>query len=259
MKKPRTRGEAVRAESLPHPALPRRRMPSCLQGSLPTAPDYFGRVYMELERVDTKRAYERIRERITTLELEPGAPLNEQELAAELEMGLAPVREALKLLVHDNLVVITPRHGLYVADVNVPDLEQLSEMRLTLEGLSARLAAQRASDDDLVVLEALRQEQANTPADDKRRLFDVDHRFHQAVARAAHNKYLADSLERLFGLSQRLWYLALPRLGFLPSAVEKHLELVEAIETGDGDRAEAIMREHVLAFYAQVRQVLEEE
>ena len=211
---------------------------------------------MEWERVDTKRAYEQIREWITTLELEPGSVINEQLLAEELEMGLAPVREALKLLVHDNLVVITPRHGLYVSDVNAPDLEQLSELRLSLEGLSARLAAQRATEDDIVILEALRQEQAGTPADDRRRLFDIDHKFHQAVARAAHNKYMADSLERLFGLSQRLWYLALPELGFLPTAVEQHLDLVQAIKNGDGDEAERIMRAHVGEFYAQVREVL---
>jgi DNA-binding GntR family transcriptional regulator len=211
---------------------------------------------MELERVDTKRAYELIREQITTLELEPGSVINEQRLANELDMGLSPVREALKLLAHDNLVVITPRHGLYVADVNVPDLEQLSELRLTLEGLSARLAAQRATEDDIVILEALRQEQAATPVEDRRRLFDIDHKFHRAVARAAHNKYMADSLERLFGLSQRLWYLALPKLGFLPGSVEQHLDLVQAIENGDGEEAERIMRAHVGQFYAQVREVL---
>jgi DNA-binding GntR family transcriptional regulator len=213
---------------------------------------------MELERVDTKRAYELIRTKITTLELAPGSALNEQALAAELDMGVVPVREALKLLAHDNLVIITPRHGLYVADVNVPDLEQLSEMRLALEGLSARLAADRATDDDLVVLEALRQEQAATPPEDSRRLFEVDHKFHQAVARAAHNKYLEEGLERLFGLSQRLWYLALPKLGFLPGAVEKHLDLVQAIKDGDGDLAETIMHLHIQEFYDQVREILAE-
>jgi DNA-binding GntR family transcriptional regulator len=212
---------------------------------------------MELERLDTKRAYELIRERITTLELPPGSVVNEQQLAQDLDMGLVPVREALKLLAHDNLVVITPRHGLYVADVNVPDLEQLSELRLALEGLSAHLAAQRATPDDIVVLEALRREQAATPSTDSKRLFDVDHKFHQAIAQAAHNKYLADSLERLFGLSQRLWYLALPRIGFLSGAVEKHLELVEAIKDGQAEHAEQIMREHVSEFYAQVREILQ--
>ena len=211
---------------------------------------------MEVDRVDTKRAYELIREQITTLELEPGAVINEQALASGLGMGLVPVREALRLLAHENLVVITPRHGPYVADVNVPDLEQLSEMRLALEGLSARLAAQRATADDIVILEALRKEQASTPAEDSRRLFDIDHKFHQAVARSAHNKYLADSLERLFGLSQRLWYLVLPQLGFLSGAVEKHLDLVQAIERGDGDEAEQIMRRHVQEFYDQVRDIL---
>jgi DNA-binding GntR family transcriptional regulator len=211
---------------------------------------------MELVRVDTQHAYERIRQWLTTLVLAPGSPIDEQQLAEELDMGPVPVREALKLLAHEKLVVITPRHGLYVADVNIPDLEQLSEMRLTLEGLSARLAAQRATPDDIIVLEALRQEQANTPLNDRRRLFDVDHKFHRAVANSAQNKYLADSLERLFGLSQRLWYLALPHLGFLPASVEKHLDLVGAIKAGDGGRAESIMREHVAEFYAQVREIL---
>jgi len=214
---------------------------------------------MELERVDTKRAYELIRERITTLELAPGAPINEQELAELLDMGLVPVREALKLLAHENLVVITPRHGLYVSDVNIPDLDQLSEMRLNLEGLGARLAADRATPDDLVVMEALRQELASTPPEDSRRLFDVDHKFHQAIARAAHNKYLADALERVFGPSQRLWHLAMPHLGFLPPSVEEHVDMVVAIQAGDGTRAEAIMRQHVAEFYAQVRQVLRAE
>jgi DNA-binding GntR family transcriptional regulator len=213
---------------------------------------------MELVRVDTRRAYELIRERIATLELAPGSVINEQQLAEDLDMGLVPVREALKLLAHENLRVITPRHGLYVADVNIPDLEQLSEMRLTLEALSARLAAQRATPDDVVVLEALRLEQANTQPEDSRRLFDVDHKFHRAIAQAAHNKYLADALERLFGLSQRLWYLALPQMGFLSSSVERHLDLVEAIKGGAGDRAAQIMHSHVQDFYDEVRQVLAE-
>lgn len=214
---------------------------------------------MELIRVDTQRAYELIREQITTLELEPGSIINEQALAADLDMGAAPVREALKLLAHENLVIITPHHGLHVAHVNVPDLEQISEMRLALEGLSARLAAQRATKDDIVILEALRQEQATTPAEDSRRLFDIDHKFHQAVAQSAHNKYLADSLERLFGLSQRLWYLALPRIGFLPDAIQKHLDLVLAIKNGNSDEAERIMRQHVQEFYDQVHEILAEQ
>ena len=214
---------------------------------------------MELVRVDTQRAYELIWDQITTLELAPGSPINEQQLAEDLDMSLVPVREALRLLAHENLVVITPRHGLYVADVNVPDLEQISEIRISLESLCARLAAQRATPDDLVVLESLRQEQATIPVEDTRRLFDLDHKFHQAIARAAQNKYLADTLERYFGLSKRLWYLALPHLGYLPGNVEQHLDLVEALKASNADRAEEIMREHVQSFYNRVRVILTEE
>jgi len=213
---------------------------------------------MESVQVDTQRAYEWIREQITTLDLAPGMPINERHLAEELGMDLSPVQEALKLLAHDNLVVVTPKyeHGIYVANVHLADLDQLSKLRLTLEGLSARLAAQQATPDDLAALDSLRQEQAITPVEDSKRLFDLDHRFHQAIAQAAHNKYLADTLERFFGLSQRLWYLALPHLDFLPAAVEEHLDLLEAIRAGDADRAEQIMRDHVEDFYNKVRAIL---
>jgi DNA-binding GntR family transcriptional regulator len=214
---------------------------------------------MEIAQVGTRRAYELIREKIITLGLAPGAAINEQQLAEELEMGLTPVREALKLLAHDNLVVVPPRHGPYVAEVSLADLEQISEMRLALESLAARLAAQRITPDDLVVLEALYQELATITADDSKRLFDLDHKFHQAIARAARNKYLAATLERYFGLSQRLWYLILPHLGFLPSAVEKHLELVHALRARDADLAGQIMHEHVQDFYSQVGTILKED
>jgi uncharacterized 2Fe-2S/4Fe-4S cluster protein (DUF4445 family)/DNA-binding GntR family transcriptional regulator len=213
---------------------------------------------MDSERVDTKHAYDQIRQRITTLDLAPGAPINPKHLAKELNLGLTAVQEALKLLAHENLVEITPRHehGIYVTNVYLADLDELSEMRLTLEALSARLAAQRATADDLVVLEALREEQAAIPAEDTRRLFNLDQRFHQVISRAAGNRYLAEGLDRLFGLSQRLWYLALPHLEFLPASVEEHLDLIEAIRTHDGDHAAQLMHDHVQGFYERVRKLL---
>lgn len=210
---------------------------------------------MELVRVDTQRAYELIREMINTLELAPGAPIDEAALADEIGLGLVPVHEAIKLLVHDALVE-APHKGLYVADVNFDDLEQVSEVRLLLESFCARQAAQRATPDDLAILEALRQEQLSISPDENLRLFEVDHKFHQAISQAAHNKYLAQSLDYYFGLSLRLWYLVLPYLEFLPAAVEKHLDLVEAIQDRDADRAESIMHDHVQDFYGKVRQVL---
>ena len=211
---------------------------------------------MELIRVDTQRAYERIRQMITTLELAPGITIDEGRLAEDLDMGLVPIREALKLLIHDNLVEVSSQGGISVSGVSIPELEQISELRRLLESYCARQAAQRATPDDIIILEALRQEQATIPLEDSQRWFDLDHKFHQAIARAAHNKYLAQTLDHFFGLSQRLWYLALPHLEFLPSAVEVHLDLVQAIKDGDADQAEALMSAHVRDFYAKVSEIL---
>lgn len=212
---------------------------------------------MELVRVDTQKAYEAIHEKITQLELAPGTLIDANRLAHELETGLNPVQEALKLLAHEDLVRITPRHGIYVSEVNAEDLQQISEARLPLERLAARLAAQRATPDDVAVLRALCQEQSDVAAGDARRLFAVDHRFHQAIARAAHNRHLARTLEHFFGLSQRLWYLVLPHLDFLPAAVEEHRQLVQAIEAGSAEEAGEIMADHVQEFYLKVHDVLE--
>jgi DNA-binding GntR family transcriptional regulator len=212
---------------------------------------------MKWVEIDTQQAYEGIRKKIITLNLAPGSLVNEQQLAQELNLGATPVREALKLLVHDDLVSVTPRHGLYVADINIPDLEQLSEMRLSLESLCARLAALRSDADDLHVFEALQQEQAKIPSENSHLLLDLDHKFHEALVRAAKNKYLMRTLNQFFDLSQRLWYMALPHLDFLCASVAEHLDLVEALKMRDADRAEQIMHDHVKGFYDRVREVLE--
>ena len=147
--------------------------------------------------------------------------------------------------------------GLFIAEVKIPELRQISEIRLLLECYCAQQAAKFATPDDLVVLEALYREQSQVPPDEPRLLFELDHKFHQAIAQAAHNKYLADILDDFFGLSQRLWFLALPHLEFLPAAVEKHLELVAAIKAQDENHAEAIMRQHIQSFYDKVFETLQ--
>ncbi|MBD3306355.1 FCD domain-containing protein, partial [candidate division KSB3 bacterium] len=211
---------------------------------------------MDAKRTATQQAYTQIRDQIVTLTLAPGARIDEQRLAQDLHLDVSAVHEALTLLAHDDLLKIDPQYGIHVSDVHLADLEQLHTMRLALESLCARLAAQRATPDDLVVLETLRQEYDKTAIEQPQRLLEVDHSFHQAVAQAAHNTYLAETLEHFFGLSQRLWYLVLPHLSFLPSAVEEHLMLLEAIKAGDSNRAEQIMHDHVEGFYTKVRNVL---
>ena len=210
---------------------------------------------MELLRIDTQRAYELIREKITSLELSPGSPIDEGKLANELEMGQVPVREALNLLAHDHLVT-TEAQSLFVSKVEITDLQQISEIRILLEPYCAAQAATHATSDDIVVLEALSQEQRRVSPDRPKQLFDLDHKFHQAIARAAKNKYLAEILENFYGHSKRAWFLVLPHLDFLSTAVESHLEMVGAIKEQDAEQAAEVMRDHVQGFYEKVFEIL---
>ena len=208
---------------------------------------------MKLNKVDTEKAYQHIWEKITSLELAPGDILDISTLADDLGVSHASVEEALSLLVHDHLVEAPPR-GLYVAGLKFSDLEKISTIRLNLETLAAQQATRNATKDDLVILQTLCEEVAQ----DTRELFTLDQRFHQAIARAAHNNYLADTLQLLYGLSKRLWFLALPYLDFLPSAVKSHIKLVDAIREGDESQAMKIMQNHIEEFYLKIREIIQE-
>ena len=208
---------------------------------------------MKMNKVDTEKAYQLLWEKITSLELEPGSPLDIAALADELGFSQTSIREALGLLIHDHLVEAPPR-GLYVAGLKFSDLEKISTIRLNLETLAAQQAARQATKDDLVILGTLCEEVAQNTRD----LFTLDQRFHQAIAKAACNNYLADTLQRMYGLSKRLWFLALPYLDFLPSAVKSHIKLVEAIREKDESLAMEIMRDHIEEFYLKIKEIIQE-
>ncbi len=208
---------------------------------------------MKMNKVDTEKAYQLLWEKITTLELAPGEILNIVALANELGFSQTAIREALNLLVHDHLVEAPPR-GLFVARLQFSDLEKISTIRLNLETLAAQQAARNATKDDLVILKTL----CNEVAGDTIELFELDQRFHQAIAKAAHNTYLADTLKRFYGLSKRLWFLALPFLDFLPSALKSHINLSSAIQEGNESLAMEIMQNHIEEFYLKIRKIIQE-
>ena len=85
---------------------------------------------MEFNRVDTERAYHLIREKIITLDLAPGSPVDIDQLVEELQTAPSAVPEALRLLAHEGLVALPP-DGIFVGEVSLPDLRQLSELRRT--------------------------------------------------------------------------------------------------------------------------------
>ena len=95
-----------------------------------------------------EQAYLFIRDRLVMLDIKPGDPINEDWLGSTLGMGRTPVREALKRLETEHLVVAYPRRGTFATDVNISDLAHISEVRRTLEPMATAAAAERASDAD---------------------------------------------------------------------------------------------------------------
>jgi DNA-binding GntR family transcriptional regulator len=197
-------------------------------------------------------AYRQIKEKIVTLELPPAALVDEARLIAELGLGRTPIREALQRLALENLVVILPRRGTIVADLNMSDLQKIFEIRLELEALAARLAAQRATPAQVAAMEALFAD-ADTLLHngDNDALIRLDHQAHRLLAQAAHNEFLEETLDRLYNHVLRLWYVALHRVQRLREAVEEHRAIIALVKAGDGERAAQIMHGHVAAFQDQ--------
>jgi DNA-binding GntR family transcriptional regulator len=198
------------------------------------------------------KAYQQIRELIVSLELAPGAVIDERDLMERLGIGRTPVREALRRLALERLVEVYPRRGMFVTNVDVRQLARLSEVRAVLEPEAARLAAERATAVDRAGLDELLAELDAGESE----LMELDERIHRAVYRAAHNDLLEATLEQYYALALRIWMLALERRQDLEEAVEAHRDIVEAIRDGDGERAANVMRDHVENFEQAMHRVL---
>jgi DNA-binding GntR family transcriptional regulator len=197
------------------------------------------------------KAYHAIRDRIVSLDLAPGALIDERALVDELGMSRTPVREALMRLAQERLVEVYPRRGMFVTGVDLRELARLSEVRAVLEPEAARLAAERATDAERADLAALADEIA--AADD---LMGLDERIHRAVYRAAHNELLETTLEQYYMLALRIWSMAGDRAHELEEAVDAHRALLDAIVDGDAGRAADTMHAHVENFEQAMHRVL---
>jgi DNA-binding GntR family transcriptional regulator len=202
------------------------------------------------------QAFYAIRELIVTLELAPGAAINERELTEQLAIGRTPVREALRRLTQEKLVEVYPRRGIFVTTIDVRDLARLCEVRAVLEAEAARLAAERATQADLdQVADLLNELRAPKGRDDKA-LIDLDQRIHRTIYRCTHNHFLEATLDAYYALALRIWMLALEETGELQAAVLEHRVLLEAVALGKGEAAAQVMRDHVQRFEVAMRRVL---
>ncbi len=204
---------------------------------------------------DTQRAYERIKERIITTQMPPGAVIQETVLMAELGLGRTPIREALKLLEAEKLVVVSARRGMYRQ--RGQHFRPGGDPGDSLSSGSLVCPVSRSAD----------HARRNWPKCGrwwKRRklwlekrdltaLMALDRRFHALLARSSCNELLEAELETLYNLSARIWYLYLDRLDQSDLAYDAWGEILAALETKDIGRAERAILRHIRDFGDAVR------
>jgi len=211
-----------------------------------------------------EQAYLALRDRLILLDIAPGEPLRETLLAEELGVGRTPLREALKRLELDHLVVTFPRRGTFATTVDITALASITQVRTALEPVAAHAASENPDpsaravlEEALVGLGTLDDPADGDPADEgPRRALLVDVSVHRAVYRASGNPYLEETLVRLDNLSTRIWCMAMHRLPDLASHVTELRAMLEAILAGEGDRAAELLAEHVADFESSIRAVL---
>jgi DNA-binding GntR family transcriptional regulator len=172
----------------------------------------------------------------------PGTRLVERDLAAEFNVSRLPVREALRMLRQEGLVSDRGARGAEVSTLSAKDVEDLFDVRQSLEVLACRLAATRATAEDLARLKGLLDEAGSCLA---RGAVIEAHRanseFHDAITGIADNNFLKSALEPLQGRMHWLFR----HVSDLPELIQEHRDLYEAIASGDPDRAAAQSASHI--------------
>ena len=204
------------------------------------------------------RAYTAIQDRLIMLDIPPMAPIDDVALAESLGVGRTPVREALKRLEVDRLVVSYPRRGTFATGVDITDLAYISEIRVQLEPLAARRAAAKATQQARTEIEELAAaiETNDVPSMDRGELMSWDLRVHRAIYRAAGNPHLEDTLIRYHNLATRIFCLFIDRMTDFDRHIGEHAGLLRAIAAGEADRAEQRARAHVVGFEKAIRAII---
>ncbi|MCQ9164453.1 MULTISPECIES: GntR family transcriptional regulator [unclassified Arthrobacter] len=206
----------------------------------------------------SEQAYRHLRDQLIMLEIRPGEAINDSALAGQLGIGRTPVREALKRLESDHLVVSYPRRGTFATRVDITELADISEIRELLEPLAAQRAARSATADLRARLRQLAADiAASDPAGaDQLALMRFDITVHRQIYAAAANPHLEDVLIRYDNLATRIWCLVLDKIPSVAGHIAEHVALLEAIADGDAGLAGSLALEHVTSFEKTVRSVL---
>lgn len=189
---------------------------------------------------------ETLREAIRGGVLKPGERLMEIQLAEELGVSRTPVREAIRKLELEGYVIMMPRRGTYVANLSIRDVNEVFEIRTTLDSLASGLAAERITDEELERLERLLVLIGEyIEQNDMEKIVETDMEFHDILYQASRNIRLVGIIYNLREQLTRFRSTSMSYPGRLKETLEEHIRIVEAIAQGNVELAQKAAEEHM--------------
>jgi DNA-binding GntR family transcriptional regulator len=208
-----------------------------------------------MDRVE--QLYQSVRQKLLDLELDPTQPINEKALVRETGGSLTLVQQALERLADEGMVVKQRRRWYVSRTATASIMREIFEVRTTMEGMCARLAAERVTAEEIQRMEQLLHDFERVIHEgDNKALLAVDQKFHQLLYEASGNRFLARALEDMYTLIYRLSYFALDRMGSVRASVEEHRDILQALKVGDSRAAERHIQHHISHFQRMVEELL---
>ena len=202
------------------------------------------------------RAYRALRDVIVSLDVyqsQGEVRLDERRLAQDLGISRTPVREAMAQLEREGFVRSIPRRGVYVVRKTKREVIEMITAWAALESMAARLITRHASDHQIASLRAMFTTFADGQIDAKLDEYsEVNIRFHQAIIKMSDNKVLIDLAENLFTHMRMIRRKAIGEDDRANRSIRDHVNIIEALERRETERAEALVREHALSLAEHV-------
>lgn len=191
--------------------------------------------------------YRELRHRIITKQFKAGQRLPEVKLAEQLQVSRTPVREALRKLASEGLVVLIPNSGARLVSPTKKEIEDTYEVRAAIEELSVRKAAKKITPLQICKLEeTIKDEELIFPTKDLEAYINVNEIFHKTIAEAAGNLVLLDYLENILARTfvYMIFYETFFDIKDNPS-LDEHKEIVEALKEHNEEKAAKLMHRHI--------------
>lgn len=185
-----------------------------------------------------------LRSAIIQGELKPGQKLVQQEIAEWLGVSATPIREVLRILETEGLVVHIPHKGVFVSEVSPEKAEEVTPIRVALESLAVRMGVPNLTDESIEKLETLLAEMEQAWKDmDLAKFQHKNYQFHASLYRASGSEILCNMIERLWPMfaTGMLWLIP----NRAQQTLDQHRSIIEAIKDRDAEKAAELLAEHI--------------